>query len=42
MSVNSPKQTYKQLNEWYVWFNKKYNRFVRIASKLKPPNKNNN
>ena len=42
MSVNSPKQNLKQLNEWYVWFNKKYDRFSQISSKLKSPNKHNN
>ena len=42
MSVNSPKQNLKQLSEWYIWFNKKYDRFSKISAKLNNPNKHNN
>jgi hypothetical protein len=30
MSVNSIKQTIDQSQEWYKWFNKKYNRYDKI------------
>lgn len=38
MSVNSQKQTYQQSQEWYKWFNKKYNRFNKIAFNHSKPN----
>ena len=39
MSVNSQKQTYEQFQEWYKWFNKKYNRFHKL--KFKNPTRKN-
>jgi|TARA_R110000787_G_scaffold21456_1_gene63466 hypothetical protein len=42
MSINSQKQTFEQSQEWYKWFNKKYNRFSKIAARLNNPNKQNN
>ena len=39
MSVNSNKQRYEQLQEWYKWFNKKYNHYDKLRFK-KPTKKN--
>ncbi len=39
MSVNSHQQNYNQLQEWYKWFNRKYNRFHKLRFK-KPVKKN--
>ena len=39
MSVNSPRQNHDQLQEWYKWFNKKYDRFHKLRFK-KPIKKN--
>ena len=33
MSVNSAQQRYDQLQEWYKWFNKKYNRYHKLRFK---------
>ena len=35
MSVNSQRQTYKQITEWLVWFNRKYNRLPKNSSRPK-------
>jgi len=40
MSVNSPKQRLDQFQEWYKWFNKKYNRYHKLRFK-KPAKKYN-
>ncbi len=39
MSVNSAQQRYDQLQDWYKWFNKKYNRYHKLRFK-KPVKKN--
>ena len=41
MSVNSPKQTYKQPMDWLEWFNRKYNRSTNNFSKPNNPKKYN-
>mgnify|MGYP003350028742 CR=1 FL=1 len=33
MSVNSQRQNYEQFQEWYKWFNKKYDRYSKIRFK---------
>ena len=33
MSVNSQKQNYEQFQDWYKWFNKKYNRYDKLRFK---------
>ena len=30
MSVNSSKQNIEQFQEWYKWFNKKYDRYSKL------------
>ena len=39
MSVNSQQQNYNQFQEWYIWFNKKYDRKHKLRFK-KPVKKN--
>jgi len=39
MSVNSQRQNVEQFQEWYKWFNKKYNRYDKLRFK-KPVKKN--
>ena len=39
MSVNSQRQNYEQFQEWYKWFNKKYDRYSKLRFK-KPTKKN--
>ena len=38
MSVNSQQQNYEQFQEWYKWFNNKYDRHHKI--RFKKPSKN--
>ena len=33
MSVKSQKQNYEQFQEWYKWFNKKYDRYHKLRFK---------
>ena len=33
MSKNSPLQRKEQFDEWYKWFNKKYNRYHKLRFK---------
>jgi hypothetical protein len=42
MSKNSAQQRVDQVQEWYKWFNKKYNRYNRIKARKQAKLLNNN